>query len=72
MKTWQEDLLEQTEGATCEHELFDKIANATQALFEHCAYGLCAYPCYCRNPIPPRKTITPGPGGSSMRTEATC
>ena len=46
MKTWQEDLLEQTEGSTCEHELFDKIVKAAQALgFEHCAYGL-------RIPIP--------------------
>lgn len=41
MKTWQEDLLDQAEGATCEHELFKKITDAAQALgFEHCAYGL--------------------------------
>jgi DNA-binding CsgD family transcriptional regulator len=41
MKSWQEDLLNITDGVQCEHAVFQKIEAAAQSLgFEHCAYGL--------------------------------
>lgn len=46
MKTWQEDLLEISDGQQTEELVFQKIVTAANALgFEYCAYGL-------RFPIP--------------------
>jgi LuxR family transcriptional regulator len=46
MMSWEADLLCSTEGATCEHAVFEAIEAAAQALgFEHCAFALRAsYP----------------------------
>ncbi len=51
MKSWQEDLLEVTEDALCEREVFARVETAALALgFEQVAYGF-------RAPLPVTNSI---------------